>query len=104
LRDNSFVGWSGFGLFVLAIAILVLLVFQPVLERYNIINVEAGTFVAGVLSVIGTIVGFVAFKTAQGKVAAIGGLVLVVILAIVLPHSMQQRSIPIEEHSERLAP
>src|SRR5258708_3349836 len=100
MRESAFIGWSGFALFVLAIAILVLLIFMPALGRYDIVSPEAGGFVGGVLALLATVIGFVGFKTAQGKVAAIGGLVLVAILGVVLPSSVHV-SRPIAEEAKQ---
>src|SRR4051812_48506928 len=97
MKDNTFIGWSGFALFVLSIGTLMLLMFSPLLEQFHIINVEAGAFVAGVLALLATIFGFVGFRTQPGKVAAIGGLVLVLILALVLPTSVSKSSPVLED-------
>ncbi len=107
MRENKFIGWSAFGLFIAAAALMVLLVFSPILAKYEILNPQAAMVsgaalptlyqliyeiikpqaaivVSGILAFTATVLGFVAFKTSQGKVGATGGLVLVLAVAVLL--------------------
>ncbi len=84
MRENKFMGWSAFVLFAVAAAIMVLLVFSPVLEKYDILNPQTAMIASGVLALAATVLGFFAFKTSQGKVAAIGGLVLALAVGVLI--------------------
>ena len=79
MLDNRFLGRSALVLLSLAIAVMLLLVFQPVLR---ILNPEAALFVAGILTLLAAVIGFCAFRTSEGKVAAIAGLVLLILFAL----------------------
>lgn len=94
--QNKFIGWSAFTLFVLATSIMILLMFYPAIERFRIINPEAGVLVAAILALMAIITGILAFKTPQGKVAMIGGLVLVGVVAIIMPTSTSKNG-PVQE-------
>ena len=84
MLDNRFIGWSGLAVFACAIALTLLLAVYPLLERYTILNPQAGAIVAGILALVATVLGCCAFKTAQGKVAAIGGLILLTAIVLLL--------------------
>jgi hypothetical protein len=83
--DNKFIAWTAFTLFVLALAIAAALVFSPILERFDLISPQAALWVMGALALMATGTGFVAFKTPQGKVAAVGGLLLLLAILFVTP-------------------
>ena len=83
--DNRFVAWTAFTLFVLAVVVALVLVFSPLLERFDVISPEGALWVVGALAFLATVTGFVAFKTPQGKVAAIGGLLLLIAVLFVTP-------------------
>jgi hypothetical protein len=83
--DNRFVAWTAFTLFALAVAVALVLVFSPLFERFDIISPEGALWVVGTLALLATVTGFVAFKTPQGKVAAIGGLLLLLAILFVTP-------------------
>ena len=84
MLNNRFIGWSGLVLFAVALALMLLLALYPFLERYAILNPQAGVVVAGLLALMAAVLGFSAFKTAQGKVAGIGGLVLLAAVVLLL--------------------
>ena len=84
MLDNRFMGWAGLVLFAAAIALMLLLALYPFLERYAILNPQAAILVTGILALVAAVLGFAAFKTAQGKVAGIGGLVLLAAVALLL--------------------
>ncbi len=107
MRESKFIGWTAFGLFIAAAALMVLFVFFPILAKYELLNPQAamvsGTalptlyqliyeilqpraaiVVSGILAFVATILGFAALKTSQGKVGAMGGLVLVLAVAVLL--------------------
>jgi len=85
MSDNKFIAWTGFTLFVLAVAVIVLVIVFPAIQRYDIVSPEAALWVAGALALLSTGTGFLAFKTPQGKVAAIGGLLLLIAILVVTP-------------------
>ena len=84
MLNHRFIGWSGLVLFAAALALMLLVALYPFLERYSILNPQAGVVVAGILALVAAVLGFAAFKTAQGKVAGIGGLVLLAAVALLL--------------------
>ncbi len=98
--QKKFMGWSALVLFVVATAILaillVLLVFSPALEIYVALDPQAMIVASGVLALAAAVLGFYAFKTSPGKVGAIGGLVLVLAVAVLLSLTTITR---VERHS-----
>jgi hypothetical protein len=85
MRSNRLVSWTAFTLFVLAVAVTVLVVFAPTLAQFGLPVSEAAVWVIGVLALLSAILGFIAFKTPQGKIAAIGGVVLLLAVLVVTP-------------------
>ena len=83
--DNKFIAWTAFTLFALAVAVALVLVFSPLLERFDIISPQGVLWIVGTLALSATAAGFAAFKTPQGKVAAIGGLLLLIAILFVTP-------------------
>lgn len=83
--DNKFIAWMAFALLALAVAVMVLVIFSPILDRDGIVSSEGALWVIGALALLATVTGFVAFKTPQGKVAAIGGLLLLIAIVFVTP-------------------
>ena len=85
--QKKFIGWSALVLFVVATAILaipVVHVVSPTLEIYVALDPQAMIVASGVLALAAAVLGFYAFKTSPGKVGAIGGLVLVLAVAVLL--------------------
>jgi hypothetical protein len=66
-------------------AVMVLVIFSPILDRDGIVSSEGALWVIGALALLATVTGFVAFKTPQGKVAAISGLPLLMAIVFVTP-------------------
>ncbi len=85
MRSSRIISWTGFGLFILAVLLLVPVVFAPTLAQYGLSLSGAGSWVIGVLALISSVLGFLAFRTPQGKVAAIGGLLLLLAILLVTP-------------------
>ncbi len=73
MGSNRLVAWTAFTLFVLAVVVAVLVVFAPTLAQFGLPVSEAAVWVIGLLALLSAILGFIAFKTPQGKIAAIGG-------------------------------
>ena len=89
MESNRLIPWTAFTLFVLAIVITVLLVFAPTLAQLGLlISSEVAVWVIGVLALLFAILGFIAFKTPQGKIAAIGGVVLLLAVLFIIPISV----------------
>lgn len=78
MGDNEFIAWTAFALFVLAVAVMVLMFFSPALERYVVVSSQVGVWVVGTLALLATATGFLAFKRSHGKIAALGGLFLLI--------------------------
>lgn len=85
MSDNKFIAWAAFVLFALTVVVLILTVSTSLLERIDFLNPEALLWIMGAFFLISTILGFISFKTPQGKIAAIGGAVLFLMLLIVTP-------------------
>lgn len=87
--QNKFIGRSASTLFLLATSIIMLLVmFNPVIERFQMIDPVARLLIPAIIALTAIITGILAFETPQGKVAVIGGLVLVGLVAIYVLTSM----------------
>ena len=98
MSDNRFIGWAAFAIFILAVAILSLSIFFPTIGVFNFISPEAALWVVGALALVSTVLGFFAFKLSQGKVAAIGGLLLLAAIAFVVPVSVETSSLLVASH------
>jgi len=82
--QKKVLGWFSLVLFVVSAAILAavaLLVFFPPLAQRLALNAQALILVGGVFALAATGCGFYAYKTAPGRVGAIGGLVLFIAIA-----------------------
>ena len=87
MLTKRFIGWSAVGLFVAATVILalsVVLILSPALERYIALDPQALIIASGVLALTSAALGLFAFQTSAGKFAVIGGLVLVVAVSLLL--------------------
>lgn len=87
---KKFIGWAALVLFVVAVVILtilVLLVLSPSLANLVTLNLQALLVVSGVFTLMATSFGLYAFKTAPGKVGAVGGQVLFIAIAILLSYT-----------------
>jgi hypothetical protein len=87
MGSNRLVSWTAFTLFVLAVLVVVLLVFTPTLAQFGISFSDAAIWVIGVLALLSAILGFVGFRTPQGKIAAIGGVLLLLAVLFITPVS-----------------
>lgn len=85
MGSNKLVSWTAFTAFALAIVIAVLLVFAPTLAQFGLSVSAAAVWVIGVLALLSTILGLIAFRTSQGKIAAIGGVVLLLAVLYITP-------------------
>ena len=65
------IGWTSFVLFSLSILILIALLISPAIENFEGVNPEAFLWIIGGLSLISSVLGFVSFRTSQGKIGAI---------------------------------
>lgn len=90
LTRNTLIGWAGFALFALALVIMLASVFILPIFNPEFVNPEAGLIASGVCALIATVLGFLAFRTTQGKIAAIGGLLLVLLVVLVTPISFSK--------------
>jgi len=85
MGSNRFIARTAFALLVLAVAVMVLVIFSPILDRDGIVSSEDALWLIGALALMATVTGFVAFKTSQGKAAAISGLLLSLAIIFVTP-------------------
>jgi len=85
MESNRLIPWTAFTLFVLAIVVIV---FAPTLAQLGLpVSSEGAVWVTGVLALLSAILGFIAFKTPQGKIAAIGGVLLLLAVLFITPIS-----------------
>ncbi len=91
MRSSKPIGWTSFVLFCLSVLILIALLVLPSIKSIEGSNPEAFLWIIGGLSLISTVLGFVSFKTPQGKIGAIGGLVLLALVLFVTPTSSFRR-------------
>jgi hypothetical protein len=87
MNRNTLIGWTGFALFALALVIMLTAVFIMPILNLEFVNPEAGLLASGGCALIATVLGFLVFRTTQGKIASIGGLLLVLLVALVTPMS-----------------
>ncbi len=88
MARNTLIGWTGFALFVLALVIMLASVLVLPILNLEFVNPEAGLIASGGCALIATVLGFLAFRTTQGKIALIGGLLLVLLVTFVTPISV----------------
>jgi hypothetical protein len=85
MESDKLISWTAFASFVLAVAMVILAVFAPTFSQFGIDISEVVLWVIGILSVLSVILGIVAFKTTQGKIAAIGGVVILLAVLFITP-------------------
>jgi len=85
MGDNRFIPWMAITLSGLAVAIMVLVIFFPAIERYELVSPGGAFWVLGALALLVTVTGFLAFTTPQSKAAAVGGLLLLIAIILVTP-------------------
>jgi hypothetical protein len=91
MRSSKLIGWTSFALFCLSVLILIALLILPAIELSAGVNPEAFLWIIGGLSLISSVLGFVSFNTPQGKIGAIGGLVLLAMVLFATPISSFRR-------------
>ena len=85
MRDNKYLAWTSFILFILNVGILLTFVlFSSVLSDL-IENPGVVILAIGALSLLGMILGILSFKAPQAKVGGIGGLVLLLLVLFTIP-------------------
>jgi hypothetical protein len=84
MLNNRAIGWTAVGLFALAVTGMVLLAVAIMVELSGVPDPRAGVAVAGLLALVAAALGFAAFQTVQGRVAAIGGLSLLIGIVLLL--------------------
>jgi hypothetical protein len=85
MRDNKYLAWTSFVLFVLSAGIiLIFILFSSALSN---ISENPGALVLGigVFSLLAMIMGFLSFKAPQAKVGGVGGLVLLLLVLFIIP-------------------
>jgi len=87
MRENKVIGWFSLALFAAALGVMLALFAVAALgldksiEKYITINPDLVLLAVILLAFIASVLGFLAFKTIQGKVASVGGLILFLIAA-----------------------
>ena len=89
MSTNRVLGWTAFVLLVVAMLVIALVVFTSIFEQLSFINPGAGLWAAGVLALVAAVTGFLSFGTPQGKVASVGGTLMVIAILLVTPVSTQ---------------
>lgn len=87
MGSNGFVSWTGFTLFILTVIVAMLVVFAPLLAPSGLPGSEAAVWVMGILALLSAVLGFITFRTPQGKIAAIGGVVFLLAVLFIIPTS-----------------
>jgi hypothetical protein len=87
MGSNGFVSWTGFALFILTVIVAMLVVFAPLLAPSGFPGSEAVVWVMGILALLSAVLGFITFRTPQGKIAAIGGVVFLLAVLFIIPTS-----------------
>ena len=80
MGENKYVSWGALGLLVIAIVVLLLLIF-------GVLESSVAPWGLGILAALAAIFGLLTFRTTQGKVAAIGGVVILVGIVFITPVS-----------------
>ena len=94
MRDNKYLAWASFVLFVLNVTIiLVMVLFSSTLQNMSE-NPGVLILVIGAFSLLGMVMGLLSFKAPQAKVGVIGGLVLLLIVLFVIPVGRETTVIP----------
>ena len=91
MKDNKYLAWTSFVLFVLSLGIILLFVlFSYALgENPGVVVLAIGAF-----SLLAMIMGFLAFKVPQAKVGGIGGLVLLLLVLFITPLGQESTVMP----------
>ncbi len=105
MSDHKSLGWLSLGVFAGAVLILViiatLMIFTPNALPFVRDNTQALFMVSGVLALIAVVLGFLSWRTLEGKVAILGGLGLSIALAVLLSSTLV-RSVEIQKSAAQL--
>jgi hypothetical protein len=85
MKDNKYLAWTSFVLFVLSIGTIVLFLLLATVLSNFVEDPGVIILVIGVFSLLGSIMGFLSFKAPQAKVGGIGGLVILLLVLFVIP-------------------
>lgn len=85
MGDNRSIGWMTITRFVLAGALMVLVILFPAIELFEVVSPGSALWVIGALALLGAAAGFLALRRPQGKLAALGGLLLLAVILWVTP-------------------
>jgi len=87
MRENKVIGWISLALFAAALGVMLALFavaglgLDKSIEKYITINVDLVLLAVSLLALIASVLGFLALKTIQGKMGAVGGLILFLVAA-----------------------
>ena len=87
MRENKVIGWISLALFAAALGVMLALFavaglgLEKSIEKYITINVDLVLLAVSLLAFIASVLGFLAFKTIQGKIGSVGGLILFLVAA-----------------------
>jgi len=87
MRENKVIGWISLALFAAALGVMLALFavaavgLDKSIEKYMTINVDLLLLGISLLAFVASVLGFLAFKTIQGKMGAVGGLILFLVAA-----------------------
>lgn len=85
MKDNSFLAWASFVLFLVSAVILLFLAFFSSMLSGLIENPAVIFLTLGVFSLLAMILGFLSFRAPQAKAGGIGGLVILLFVLFVTP-------------------
>jgi hypothetical protein len=85
MGDNTSIAWMTITYFVLAGALMVLVILFPAIELLDVVSPGSALWVIGALALLGASAGFLAFRRPQGKLAALGGLLPLAVILWVTP-------------------
>jgi hypothetical protein len=80
MRDSTFVGWVAMNALTSAVVFSVLLIYDPL----NVLAKDGrgAVVVTGGLAAIAVVVGGLSFKSSPGRFAAVGGIVILVVIGL----------------------
>jgi len=99
MRNNKYLAWASFILFILGAGITLLFAIFAALGSDFIENPSVIVFIVGAFSLIAMIMGFLAFNLPQAKAGGVGGLLLLLLVLFVTPVRREVTDIPPPEAS-----
>ena len=84
MRDNKLISWTAFALFLLAVALLVTPIITSAIGQ-RMVSSEGALWAAGGVALLAVITGLVGIKTGGGKIAALGGVLVLLLVVLVTP-------------------